>query len=107
MRRILMEPFLVSPLLWYVSLLYRRKETDGQVETIQSAFPDVPLANIVYHLSKTRSAQATSEEILERGFLPSVRLISYIIRIGPDISPQVDIRSHHHSPHHLCQMHRR
>jgi hypothetical protein len=48
--------------------------TDHQVETIHSAFPDIPVANIVYHLTKTRSAQATSEEILERGFLPAVGL---------------------------------
>jgi coupling of ubiquitin conjugation to ER degradation protein 1 len=52
--------------------LGRMNKTDDQVETIQSAFPDIPVANIVYHLSKTRSAQATSEEILERGFLPAV-----------------------------------
>ncbi|ORX36390.1 hypothetical protein BD324DRAFT_492952 [Kockovaella imperatae] len=43
----------------------------SMVETVKSAFPDIPAPNIIYSLSKTRSAQATSEEILERGFLPN------------------------------------
>ncbi|WVO17961.1 hypothetical protein L204_105659 [Cryptococcus depauperatus] len=42
----------------------------GMVETVHSAFPHVPVPNIIYHLSRTRSAQATSEVILERGELP-------------------------------------
>ena len=46
--------------------------TGAQVETVKSAFPDVPAPNIIYSLSRTRSAQRTSEEILERGFLPNV-----------------------------------
>ncbi|GFZ42830.1 hypothetical protein JCM24511_00548 [Saitozyma sp. JCM 24511] len=44
--------------------------TPSMVATVHSAFPDVPVSNVIYHLSKTRSTQATSEEILERGFLP-------------------------------------
>ncbi|OWZ26577.1 hypothetical protein C356_06908 [Cryptococcus neoformans c45] len=47
-----------------------RGVTPSMVETVHSAFPHVPVPNIVYHLSRTRSAQATSEEILERGVLP-------------------------------------
>ncbi|ORY29561.1 hypothetical protein BCR39DRAFT_532135 [Naematelia encephala] len=44
--------------------------TPAMVETVHSAFPHIPPGNIIYSLSKTRSAQATSEEIIERGFLP-------------------------------------
>lgn len=44
----------------------------AQVETVHTAFPHIPLPNTIYHLSKSRSPQATSEEILERGFLPAV-----------------------------------
>lgn len=40
-----------------------------QISTVHSAFPDIPLASIAYSLSRTRSAQRTSEEILERGYL--------------------------------------
>ncbi|KJE01253.1 hypothetical protein I311_05118 [Cryptococcus gattii NT-10] len=47
-----------------------RGVTPSMVETVHSAFPHIPVPNIVYHLSRTRSAQATSEEILERGMLP-------------------------------------
>ncbi|WWD16755.1 hypothetical protein CI109_101187 [Kwoniella shandongensis] len=46
-----------------------RGVTPAMVETVHSAFPHVPVPNIIYHLSRTRSAQATSEEILERGGL--------------------------------------
>ncbi|CAK9786080.1 hypothetical protein CC85DRAFT_257431 [Cutaneotrichosporon oleaginosum] len=41
------------------------------VEAVTSAFPNEPLANIVYSLSRTRSAQVTSELLLERGSLPN------------------------------------
>jgi coupling of ubiquitin conjugation to ER degradation protein 1 len=44
----------------------------GTVETIHAAFPDVPLPNLIYSLSKTRSGQRTSEEIMEKGYLPNV-----------------------------------
>ncbi|ODO06274.1 hypothetical protein L198_01506 [Cryptococcus wingfieldii CBS 7118] len=46
-----------------------RGVTPAMVETVHSAFPDIPVPNIIYHLSRTKSAQSTSEEILERGFL--------------------------------------
>ncbi|WVQ94422.1 hypothetical protein IAU59_001501 [Kwoniella sp. CBS 9459] len=46
-----------------------RGVTPAMVETVHSAFPDIPLPNIIYHLSRSRSAQTTSEVILERGFL--------------------------------------
>ncbi|WVF66811.1 hypothetical protein IAT40_001553 [Kwoniella sp. CBS 6097] len=48
-----------------------RGVTPAMVETVHSAFPDIPLPNIIYHLSRSRSAQTTSEVILERGFLPA------------------------------------
>ncbi|KAK6906930.1 hypothetical protein L486_04349 [Kwoniella mangroviensis CBS 10435] len=48
-----------------------RGVTPSMVDTIHGAFPHVPLPNIIYSLSRTRSAQATSEEILERGTLPT------------------------------------
>ncbi|GMK54699.1 hypothetical protein CspeluHIS016_0112850 [Cutaneotrichosporon spelunceum] len=40
------------------------------VEAVTSAFPNEPLNNVVYSLTRTRSAQTTSEMILERGSLP-------------------------------------
>ncbi|WWC68983.1 uncharacterized protein I206_102919 [Kwoniella pini CBS 10737] len=46
-----------------------RGVTPSMVETVHGAFPHVPIPNIIYSLSRTRSAQATSEEILERGTL--------------------------------------
>lgn len=42
------------------------------VEAVTSVFPGEPLANVVYSLSRTRSAQVTSELLLERGSLPNV-----------------------------------
>ncbi|OCF34592.1 hypothetical protein I316_03633 [Kwoniella heveanensis BCC8398] len=48
-----------------------RGVTPAMVETVHAAFPDIPLPNIIYHLSRSRSAQTTSEVILERGFLPA------------------------------------
>ncbi|WVR04060.1 hypothetical protein IAU60_001059 [Kwoniella sp. DSM 27419] len=48
-----------------------RGVTPAMVETVHSAFPNTPLPNIIYHLSRSRSVQATSEEILERGALPA------------------------------------
>ncbi|WVQ73867.1 hypothetical protein IAR50_003448 [Cryptococcus sp. DSM 104548] len=46
-----------------------RGVTPEMVETVHSAFPHIPVPNIIYHLSRTKSAQSTSEEILEKGFL--------------------------------------
>ncbi|KAK1920917.1 hypothetical protein DB88DRAFT_113432 [Papiliotrema laurentii] len=48
-----------------------RGVTRAMVDTVHGAFPDIPASNIIYSLSRTRSSQATSEEILERGFLPA------------------------------------
>ncbi|WVQ83576.1 hypothetical protein IAT38_005717 [Cryptococcus sp. DSM 104549] len=48
-----------------------RGVTPAMVETVHQAFPHVPIPNIVYHLSRTRSAQSTSEVILDRGDLPA------------------------------------
>ncbi|WVW79747.1 hypothetical protein I302_101717 [Kwoniella bestiolae CBS 10118] len=48
-----------------------RGVTPSMVDTIHGAFPHIPLPNIIYSLSRTRSAQATSEEILESGTLPA------------------------------------
>ncbi|KAL7419838.1 hypothetical protein Q5752_005754 [Cryptotrichosporon argae] len=45
--------------------------TREMVDAVASAFPDVPARSVVYSLARTRSVQATSEEILERGFLPA------------------------------------
>lgn len=47
------------------------------VEAVTSAFPDVPVDNVVYSLTRTRSAQSTSEIILERGTLPPVSPHTY------------------------------
>ncbi|BEI80222.1 hypothetical protein CcaverHIS002_0107510 [Cutaneotrichosporon cavernicola] len=41
------------------------------VEAVTSAFPNEPINNVVYSLTRTRSAQVTSELILERGSLPN------------------------------------
>lgn len=46
--------------------------TLSTVETVHGAFPHIPLPNLIYSLSKTRSGQTTSEEIIERGSLPTV-----------------------------------
>ncbi|WRT65438.1 uncharacterized protein IL334_002381 [Kwoniella shivajii] len=48
-----------------------RGVTRPMVDTVHGAFPHIPIPNIIYSLSRTRSAQATSEEILERGTLPA------------------------------------
>ncbi|WWC87514.1 uncharacterized protein L201_002404 [Kwoniella dendrophila CBS 6074] len=48
-----------------------RGVTPAMVDTIHSAFPDIPIPNIIYSLSRTKSAQITSEIILERGILPA------------------------------------
>lgn len=45
------------------------------VEAVTSAFPDVPFENVVYSLTRTRSAQSTSEIILERGTVPAVSIL--------------------------------
>lgn len=44
----------------------------AQIQTVHAAFPHTDYKAIAYSLSKTRSVQATSEAILEQGFLPEV-----------------------------------
>ncbi|KAL1410196.1 hypothetical protein Q8F55_004201 [Vanrija albida] len=41
------------------------------VESVHAAFPDAELDAVVYSLTRTRNAQATSEIILDRGVLPT------------------------------------
>ncbi|RXK41444.1 hypothetical protein M231_01350 [Tremella mesenterica] len=48
-----------------------RNVTPAMVESVHSTFPHIQKKDIIWSLSKTDSAQATSEEILEKGFLPS------------------------------------
>lgn len=45
----------------------------AQIQNVHAAFPHISHSAIAYSLSKTRSVQATSEAILEQGFLPEVR----------------------------------
>jgi len=45
--------------------------TIEEVETIHNMFPDIPVDNIRYDLLRTGNVQATSNKILERGFLPA------------------------------------
>lgn len=49
-----------------------------QVSNVSSAFPDIPRENIMYDLSKTKSAQVTVEKLLTTGFLPPVRYLSFM-----------------------------
>lgn len=57
--------------------------TPAQIQNVHSAFPHISHEAIAYSLSKTRSVQATSESILEQGFLPEVRSsCSYKLRLG-------------------------
>ncbi|PCH42009.1 hypothetical protein WOLCODRAFT_119813 [Wolfiporia cocos MD-104 SS10] len=45
--------------------------TVDMVETIHNMFPDIPSDNIRYDLLRTGSVQQTSNNIIERGFLPA------------------------------------
>lgn len=49
-----------------------------QVSNVSSAFPDIPRENIMYDLSKTKSAQVTVEKLLTTGFLPPVRYLFFL-----------------------------
>ncbi|KAI5453926.1 hypothetical protein NCC49_004921 [Naganishia albida] len=42
----------------------------AMIQNVHAAFPHISHSAIAYSLSKTRSVQATSEAILEQGFLP-------------------------------------
>jgi len=46
-----------------------KKVTPEMVETVTGMFPDIPNANIHYDLLRTGSAELTTNNILERGFL--------------------------------------
>ncbi|CDZ98069.1 CUE1, KIS4 [Phaffia rhodozyma] len=47
-----------------------RGVSEPMVDTVSSAFPDIPRENIMYDLSKTRNPQITVEKILTTGILP-------------------------------------
>lgn len=48
------------------------------MSNVSSAFPDIPRENIMYDLSKTKSAQVTVEKLLTTGFLPPVRYVYFL-----------------------------
>ncbi|KZT70699.1 hypothetical protein DAEQUDRAFT_744662 [Daedalea quercina L-15889] len=45
--------------------------TTEMVDTVHTMFPDIPSDNIRYDLLRTGSTQTTTNNILERGFLPA------------------------------------
>lgn len=46
-----------------------RKATPDMIESVRSAFPDIPTANIHYHLLRSGSVETTVNTLLERGYL--------------------------------------
>ena len=57
----------------------------AQVQTVSSAFPDIPRENILYDLSKTRNVQSTFERILEVGTLPAVSPSPFARRLSREL----------------------
>lgn len=49
-----------------------RGVSESMVDSVCSAFPDIPRENVMYDLSKTRNPQLTVEKILTAGVLPAV-----------------------------------
>lgn len=71
------------------------------VEAVTSAFPNEPLPNVIYSLSRTRSAQATSEIILERGSLPNVSPVLWRESAQRDLGDQPTLYQMELPPTHI------